>query len=513
MKDRNWLVITAVAIAEGLTFHLQPSLGWPFVTAILIAALQELVRNGGETAKYEMREACTRQASSQVTTEEAVPTTIVDITRAFTGTERRLVEAVLERHNAEQRGRTIVLGFDSHAAELGPVSSMVEFRSAGGWSAETDVNHSLAQMLSTLAGEGAATPFRVFSFHHSVLNRLGSLAEFAHLFTAEPLRGYANPRGNTGQEEWPESIIPLEEALASLERGLMNQNGRPLFQSEVRPMLASQDPRFRKDAHPLLRKGSIISLLLSKARDRQMIEIFGHGASVQLRLAQGGSAAWPPQSVLPTQQTNSSTSQVRVFEPAQEGRSKQFNKILRDHRNFGPFPETRTDFYKHLIEASSDITEPFSARGLCREAAKRTQDKAPEYFPRANADGGGIEGFPKDKYPFDKLEEFGLRALARAGFLRADDGSSIGDLPFLLADAKINEPLPHDLYVHLDAEVVLVVLQKTLLRWPEDRRHLAGALYNTRAEESQDRIDQVIAHLHRTGKVAYNADDETLMRA
>ncbi|MEV5867811.1 MULTISPECIES: hypothetical protein [Streptomyces] len=46
MNDRAWLALVGVTTAEGLVFQLDPEQGWPFVMAVLVAAIQEFVRGG-----------------------------------------------------------------------------------------------------------------------------------------------------------------------------------------------------------------------------------------------------------------------------------------------------------------------------------------------------------------------------------------------------------------------------------------------------------------------------------
>lgn len=44
MRTQNWAALVAVSITEGLVFQFQPELGWAFVLALFVAALQALLR-------------------------------------------------------------------------------------------------------------------------------------------------------------------------------------------------------------------------------------------------------------------------------------------------------------------------------------------------------------------------------------------------------------------------------------------------------------------------------------
>lgn len=44
MNDKMWLAIATVALVEALLFQYQPNLGWPFALALLVVAIQELLR-------------------------------------------------------------------------------------------------------------------------------------------------------------------------------------------------------------------------------------------------------------------------------------------------------------------------------------------------------------------------------------------------------------------------------------------------------------------------------------
>ncbi|MGH4007672.1 MAG: hypothetical protein ACRDTH_05815 [Pseudonocardiaceae bacterium] len=48
MQAEHWAAIAAVAIAEGLVFQFQPELGWAFVLALIVAALQAMLQRDGD---------------------------------------------------------------------------------------------------------------------------------------------------------------------------------------------------------------------------------------------------------------------------------------------------------------------------------------------------------------------------------------------------------------------------------------------------------------------------------
>ncbi|MEV5867810.1 MULTISPECIES: hypothetical protein [Streptomyces] len=453
--------------------------------------------------------------------------TIIDITRAHKGSERRVVEAVLERHAEELAGHPIVLGFESQAFPLGAVTAVVDFRSAGSWQPEAEVNRIIAETLESFRDRGLPAPYRVFSFHHLVINRQGRLGEVdSGTFEVRPLRDYTYSRAAAPSEEWPEELIPLSDAVVMLERALTRAGATPtkaILKSDIRHMLVAEDPRFRKDAHPAAANSHFISALVDRARAQGIIKTAGYGSKVSLWPASADIesvssavdrqlAASPSEMPRQVRGGQPPTGADRAGAPKERDRSQVFTDAMR-RTNFGPFPEVRTDFYRQLMEVSAQITtEPFTARYLCRESAERVKAKAPEGFLRRGRDGVEDSYFPKERYAWDKLQTFGMRALARAGLLHDKDGNLMPELPFALPQALITAPLPDDLDVQLDAEVVLEVLKSVELEWASERADLAGVLFSAREEQALDRLDQVISHLHGLQKVHYDPDRDVLRR-
>ncbi|HEX2316405.1 MAG TPA: hypothetical protein VHJ17_21870, partial [Thermomonospora sp.] len=271
MKANLWRAIVTAACLEVVVLLLEPPAWWAFVMAVLAAAVQETLR----------REEAIRDASP---TWRAHPLTggrppmvcraIIDITKANPGTERRLVEAVLEQHHQQFTERPLVLGFDSHQSVLGSVTHAVDFRSAGAWQAETEVNRQLAQEVQAVVAAGPPGTLLVFTFHHSVLNKQNHLAPFGHLFETVTLRGYSRVPGYA--TEWPEELMPLDEAIQHLINALRQVGaspGNPVYKTNIRHLLEIQDRRFNKTSHPAAAQPGLISVLLEKARARQVVEL------------------------------------------------------------------------------------------------------------------------------------------------------------------------------------------------------------------------------------------------
>ncbi|WP_157549879.1 hypothetical protein [Nonomuraea candida] len=45
MRERMWLAILGVTAVEAVLFLIEPALGWTFVLAVLVGALQELLKS------------------------------------------------------------------------------------------------------------------------------------------------------------------------------------------------------------------------------------------------------------------------------------------------------------------------------------------------------------------------------------------------------------------------------------------------------------------------------------
>jgi len=453
-------------------------------------------------------------------------TAIIDITRANMNTERRLVETVVERYQG-QLTRRIVVGFDSQKDNLGPVGAAVEFRSLGEWLGEPKVNQQIGLLIRSLTDANTHPPCLVFSFHHSVMNKQDNLTDLRDRFNVVPLRDFT--RAANFISEWPEELMPEDEAMGILVRALRRGNATsvtPVLKTNLRPLLEAEDPRFRKDYHRAAALPGLITTLLATGQSHGLIMLSGAEPKVTIwptdnakellsdlndrpDLVSESSTALEArdQMVAAPGRTDKAQAGVQVLPPSEQENILYAQCVDSLRRvDFGPFSAVRVDFFKAILEVTRDFEDqtPPTPREVCREAVARTREKAttPEV---------------KDRYgrsTWAKLEDFGIQALARAGFLRGEDGQVAPDNPFLLTRSRISLPLPDDLDFWLDAEVILQIIRNVDLDWTH-RGVLAGVLYgshgqNGRTQENQDRVELIFAFLLEKEKTEYDPERRVL---
>jgi hypothetical protein len=424
------------------------------------------------------------------------------------------VEAVLDQDSAEFKDhRPIVVGFDGQLATLGGIVGMVDFRSAGAWAAEADI----ARLLAGLAR--SVPPFtrcKIYSFHPTVLTRQGDLALLDGRTDVLPLRNYIrSPAASQGATAWPDALMPLDEALRLLVQALQESNAtadHPVPKTDIRQLLSRKDHRLLKTSSPMAAQPGLITVLLNKAVESGLVQLSGIDPRVQVSLSSEGTVAptaaqAPHETTFTAAQVGTVSGQVTTMIPTteEEGRSKLFQTILRKS-DFGIFPEVRSQFYAHILEIARDREGlPITAREITREAAALCRTDAPAVF-----EGRKKGDLSKEKYPWRKLEEFGMRAMARAGMLQGKDGGTAPDNPWVLPTSVITTPLPEDLGIRLDAEMVLEIIRHcSSIGW-SDRVELAGAILNGRSEALTDQVEEIIQYLLATGRVEWDQEAEVL---
>ncbi|WP_043639050.1 hypothetical protein [Nonomuraea candida] len=457
---------------------------------------------------------------------------IIDITRANPGTERKLVEAVLAQDGGRFSARPLVTGFNNQESRLSGIAAMVQFASLGDWLPEAEINEQTARLAATPASEAGRSgdTVLIYSFHHSILNLEGAVGSVSPRPLTTPLRAYAR---NTAiiLTEWPDELMPLDQAVASLAATLAREGAtveRPVAKTNVRPQLVRQDPRFDKRAHPSAALPGLITLLLEKARDRGLIQTVGVDPGTQVYLTAAGQAYAAAAHAVPhlpaTAGSGSgsgaaSGAEVAASDPVGitaggssgggQDRSALFQTILRQ-TDFGIFPQVRQDFYAHMKQIAAELGDgPPTSRELCRQAARRTKEGAPDKIKQSRRDESKGE-IPKDAYPWKKLEQFGMRALARAGLLAGPDGRSIGDGdPWRIPSARVAS-LPDDLADLLDGEMVVEIIRKCPDVGWQDCESLAGAVLDGRSDDDSDRIAGIVVMLIEQGRIEWDATTQVL---
>ncbi|MEV6993388.1 hypothetical protein AB0N87_30025 [Streptomyces sp. NPDC093228] len=460
---------------------------------------------------------------------------IVDVTRAYRGSEVEIL-AEVRRRTGEKEQLTII-GRDGQRDALNAAFPKAQAVYLQGYPVDVQVADVVGENVLRAANSELGRCV-VLSFHRNVLAKSGSLNQISHLFDVQSLQDYLPTRVAATENEWPEQLMPLDEALISLRKALQKAGAtgpdRPVLKTDIRPFLVRVDERFDKDTHHLARTPRLISILLHEARKRGMIRQYGMDPQVKVALSASalpGSDLGSASHVLPAMPSSVNApapSTVAEFStqgsgllalpsasaseplPADGGqsvsRSWNFVNYLRS-KELGPYPEVRHLLYAEIARIVATDQELWTVRELARKAVAATKEQAPDEFPRPRS----ATALAKEKYDWRGLEKFAIRIIVRGGLALGPDSASlpINTSVWEARRAPVLRELPENLPVRLDAEIIMEIVEHFQDVAPEDIDHLAGALLAKRDEAARDHIDEAIFYLQDTGRVVGNgADDE-----
>src|SRR4051812_15115873 len=102
---------------------------------------------------------------------------LVDLVRAFAGSEVNIISAVIDRHG-KAHGRPIVVGLEAQRGELGGFVEAVDFRIVPG-AYEPQVLSFIADMVRDHLEKDPDAGFVIYSFHPMVFNLQNELTSLA----------------------------------------------------------------------------------------------------------------------------------------------------------------------------------------------------------------------------------------------------------------------------------------------------------------------------------------------
>ncbi|WP_412077464.1 hypothetical protein ACLF6K_23275 [Streptomyces xanthophaeus] len=398
----------------------------------------------------------------------------------------------------------------------------------------------MAELITKCSAEFPEAAFTVFSFHHRVLGRDGDLALLDQQITTHSLRDHVPHRVGQPGSSWPEQLMPIGDALNALEEALRRAQRHPgprssVLKTDLRTHLTVVEPRF-DPRYPLARTPRLISMLLQEAQERGMILQFGREPqiSVALRESTEPSAAIQatpvpqPQSARVSAPTATPAAAVPatavaaagvpaqarapqpIPDPATATRSWHFANVLRQRR-LGPYPEVRHDLYDQIITIAREnqgSSSELTVRALARQAVTATRSAAPDRFPRRKG-----ESLPKDMYDWRGLENFAVQVLSRTELALGEDGEPLPRDASIWStrQAPVRQPLPDDVDIMFDAELVYEIVRDCLDVTPDDIVHLAGAMLGGRSVQNADHVERVLDHLLRHGRIKGEPGTERLL--
>ncbi len=321
-------------------------------------------------------------------------------------------------------------------------------------------------------------------------------------------------------------VIGEEQAVESLREALLRngctsqQNG--IRQTDLRPLLAAQDRRFRREGTALeTRTTGMIGTLIKRAEARGVVCVNwaqspnpavwlcdGVGTSEPVNQATAATVATmtvsepnsqPPASCVASDGRAASTPLIptasltdRVAGEAKKDaepyyRSKEMERLVRKHK-MGPYAVCRLAMYEAIAGIMDDNKEPMRLRDLMATARNQAEVI--------------LASKPKDRKdpattdrPWRKIDVFLTNLLTVAGVVHDAQGAPIP--PGFGSPLAVIHSLAPDWQIKADAEIVLVLLGEMNDVSQNDIHNLSGMLYHSRSDEMQERALQVVTHLLR----------------
>ncbi len=404
---------------------------------------------------------------------------LVDLTRAFSGSERTVVDRVETLDGYPGDASVTLLALTGQVGALGNVRQTV--RSIDRVSTDEDgilrecmhiVNENLQQ-----AGPDDAVILR--TFRPKLMNAALALALADSRLIVERM-----PTHEQAGTEWPRNFIPLEEALRHLTQAV-GAAAVEVNQTSLRQELERVSPRWAKKSEPAAQTPGLISMLVSEGIKRQLIrEETVPDRPGRPNFVPGPQAGTfrPPSFPAPHAAGVGAADTTITL-------STKYIESLRS-ASMGPFQEVRWDIYD-AVEAH--LHEELSARELLRVAVAEVRAEKDALLSR------------RKPFPWSRVRVFLVRLASRAGvFLHDKDvvWHSLND-----SGIAVNGLVPEWRLV-LDAELFKELLRAGLEINQFSVDELAGALYNKRDDVQLDRAMDLMNYVVRAGVACEDPDKQ-----
>lgn len=420
-------------------------------------------------------------------------TTIIDVTKAWQGTEATVLESVLNVVSA--LGETVeVTAFARQAPALTQlatthglsVTTVEDFESEPAVAAT--ITAAIAEKLH--AGDNIC----VYSFSPGVRAavmawsmRTPGRVVYAPLNPFSPVR----PEGSVVSTAWDAAFMREEEATRHLIEAIASTRTPSVAQVNLRTLLQVRDPRFSKVSGGFAATPRFISLLIDLGRARGLIVTTGTHPRTYVSLTENGRlAVQEAQSATQASAPVSASATAALVSPTL---SAQFVAALRSD-GLGPFMQVRVEVYEE-IDRLVGVDSPVELKRLVGDAIKVTRESGRSNVPPT--------------FPWSRVRAF-IEGLMR----RRPVAISAGELVALdwSNGASPVDSMLDNWQIRLDGVLVLHLLDKGIEIRMHDLPDLAGALYNGRDTSEMDRAFEVVATLARDGLIEDALPDSPLRR-
>ena len=426
-------------------------------------------------------------------------TTIVEITRAIPGTGATVVSRFLAEWSVRPQD-VLIICLDRQVGELSKAFPEAEIRTIG-------VHISKAGVVSATEDEVVKRDIKSFllaSFYPSVL-RVGQDQNFRHrdIQTVHlgrySDRNYGEPTDET-LNNWNVASIAKPDAARLLAAALAKRGRRAAMRrSTLRRAIGDLEPRLGPGSLDTASTPRLIAQIVGEAERGRLITV-DRGDRQFVTLTDLGYEIGT--SILAQLTVSNPTIQGPTGPPAARrryrGKSAEIVDFLRSHE-FGPFQETRLAVYDEIdriIGSGVVVTVSNIVRFAVDEVRSRLESDLAERHQKP--------------YPWKRLMTF-VEHLMRQKPVLLSLNSDLLSPSFRHADEVVGS-LVKGWRMGLDGQIIITLIRGGIELGFSDRVDIAGALYNSRSDDAQEKVLSLLRLLIESGIVEESSDSARLLQ-
>ncbi len=394
---------------------------------------------------------------------------IADITKAHPGTEKFLLNTLKQQN---ERGKLILVF--CLFAQLSTIKSLSDLQIQKTYDIldHDAVTHDIFIFIGELLKTADQQTVSIYSFHRNVL--------LLRKFFPENIETLHWPKANKKPSQWPEQFMPLQEAISKVAMVLEELEATDIISairaSELRGYLTGKDKRFDKN-YPGANSPGLISSLIDEAQSKGLLtkELKRNDPNAYIYMAK------------PTERPISNSK--KIIESSISG---MYIDVL-SKNNLGPFSRIRNILFQELSAQINKQNHP-----TANEAINGAINSAKEYLTNNQKVHNG--------FPWRKVRVFLVTLLSRNAILKGNTEyfhysfTTSSELVFGLQESWIEI---------LESDLIYALVQHEVNIHIADIPQLSGAIFLSREDKEQDRINQLIMRLINEKKLV---DDHGILK-
>jgi len=417
---------------------------------------------------------------------------VADVTKAYQGTARPLIDAALDKF--PDAGLSVICK-ESQCSQLNDLNSKAEIEPL-----PSETHHRIVvekvwdQIRENLERLGDSSQLIVLSFHGEVF-QLPKRLEPASRSRVNVQR-WAEVKSDSAGDfhyDWPKDFMTKEEVIEVLKDALRRVSAtspeESVHKTDVRSLLALTDSRLDKSNPPAATPG-LITMIIQAAEKRNVVDLdrTETPSNPSIWLKEKAGAAGNVRSATSNASETSTSKYGADLESSRETTTKsdQIYEALVDD-SFGPYSRVREMLYDNLESKINEQSGEITFRELLSETIRSTREQSIKEEV--------IEG----NYPWRGVKGFLVELLRRRPVVLDTDEQEI--VPSFKSDLTEVGELKESWNLELEGELILRLLEMGIELDYHDIYGLAGALYLEKNETGVAKASKVVDHLLQANRV------------